>query len=399
MLVESPRDVIRLLDSLQRSEEGRPMAASAGSGDTAASGGAAVISEKPRVTTATAASADTQEAAAGSADKQEAIVGSAETQEATVGSADKPESTAGWKSTTKRGSTEKKTTIVGAPTLTTTRLGVGTRLHERLKQVLVHWNYGGGIWHAGRTAGPGPNLAETRAPGPNMGRIPVVQAAYKLHNPGLWARYAGYKRYLKEQLFPKLQRVRTAAANREANPGDHSTTTSSTTTTVPMWKVVPRCMFVEREGLADDLDSSLNEVFLVHGTRSATAAIGIAEGGLRMSYARGGVFGRAIYLAEDAGKSLGYTGNFMFVCRVALGRYKSQRLAGEDSAYAASLLEAKKRNGGDTDVGANVRDLSDLPLHEQYQSHVCEPPGGGHREFCLRVEEAIYPEYLLVLEE
>lgn len=59
------------------------------------------------------------------------------------------------------------------------------------------------------------------------------------------------------------------------------------------------------------LDTSLNEEYLFHGTKTANIR-GIMKKGFSLRYASNGLYGRALYLAESSEKSDQYAGMFIF---------------------------------------------------------------------------------------
>lgn len=140
--------------------------------------------------------------------------------------------------------------------------------------------------------------------------------------------------------------------------------------------------------LLAELDESLNEHYLFHGT-SPTATLGISEHGFwiaeKAGSNKGTMFGPGAYLAECSSKSDEYAtddgtgiyqGMFAFVfCRVACG--KMLRVE-----KAAPNMTAQKLKEADCDSVLGDRESS----------------VGTYREFVIFDEAQIYPEYVIVYE-
>jgi len=173
---------------------------------------------------------------------------------------------------------------------------------------------------------------------------------------------------------------------------------------------------LHREMPGPRTEARINEKFLLHGTKPDTV-IAILQGGLNERYS-GGLFGNAVYLAEDAEKIDQYVtsdrtydpsnelhkriykggGHFVpkvfycFVVRAVLGFPCKTK----DSI---TRLEDGGRVFG---VPGNTRVLGYIPGTKpantiQYHSLIAELGGklSRHREFMLFDGDLIYPEYLL----
>ena len=63
----------------------------------------------------------------------------------------------------------------------------------------------------------------------------------------------------------------------------------------------------DRHKLVDNLEPTINECYLFHGTKNGNLR-GVIEKGLDVKLAREGCFGKGIYFSEDAYKAHSYTG-------------------------------------------------------------------------------------------
>jgi len=140
-------------------------------------------------------------------------------------------------------------------------------------------------------------------------------------------------------------------------------------------------------GLDDELDADVNETYMFHGT-SAAGAKGITETGFHVRGKAGShaglMFGPGAYLAEMSSKADEYAsggdGEYedqccMLLCRAVLGElyYTTQP---DQTAIADALLS------GDYDAVLGDR----------------EAAVGTYREFVVRRQEVLYPEYIIVYE-
>jgi hypothetical protein len=133
----------------------------------------------------------------------------------------------------------------------------------------------------------------------------------------------------------------------------------------------------------ENLDESINEFFLWHGTSLASAETIAADffevtTGDARKVSHGIRFGVGAYFAEDLDKSLSYTKSrdalvrHVLLCRVCCGGiYHTDSLV-DPAAHQ------KARANGKTCVLAN-------------------PLGRGHREFVVLSETQVYPEYIIEL--
>lgn len=131
------------------------------------------------------------------------------------------------------------------------------------------------------------------------------------------------------------------------------------------------------------LDRNVNEVFLFHGT-SPVAADSISTGNFKLNFAgsnAGTLYGRGVYLAENASKSDEYTrpewgtGNrTLLVCRVTLGR-----------PYYTD------------EVSPSPRDCERKCLYDRFHAVLGDrrKARGTFREFVVFDEEQIYANYIL----
>jgi len=140
-------------------------------------------------------------------------------------------------------------------------------------------------------------------------------------------------------------------------------------------------------GLDDELDADVNETYMFHGT-SAAGAQGITETGFHVRGKAGShaglMFGPGAYLAEMSSKADEYAsggdGEYedqccMLLCRAVLGElyYTTQP---DQTAIADALLS------GEYDSVLGDR----------------EAAVGTYREFVVRRQEVLYPEYIIVYE-
>jgi len=193
---------------------------------------------------------------------------------------------------------------------------------------------------------------------------------------------------------------------------------------------------------AQELDSTLNEAFLLHGTRPVTIPK-IMHAGLNERVNQRGYFGSGTYLAEDAGKADQYTGLdrrfqsrgdladlhgllyysprdackprhagdvfYMFLCRAALG-YPIQSFDGEWSTCGQHRVRTQDRKF------RNTNELSPIPtsttgrtnhhslIIERYDESVSatvwKPRRAvqRYREFVFTHSDRTYPQYLLAVQ-
>ena len=165
-----------------------------------------------------------------------------------------------------------------------------------------------------------------------------LDRALKIENKPLWENY----KYEKEQMLtadlPTL-----AACGKRMPSGMH----------------VPRNLPAFPEHTA--LDERVNESWLVHGTASDEAAEGILRNNFAMSNARGELFGKGLHFAEDAGKSISYASDWIFVVRCLVGYFEPNSSTGRLQTGVRPLIqgteeavnERPKRNK-DGDNGGTV---------------------------------------------
>ncbi|CAD7925779.1 unnamed protein product [Amoebophrya sp. A25] len=309
-------------------------------------------------------------------------------------------------------------------------------LFGKLESLLSWYRYGHAPHQQSSTTIP-----NTFGAAPNEISMPVadvlgrerrqLRRAWLIENPLLWKRYVTRKGEMREE----LRRLRDEFGKTIGMGSAH----------------------VERD-LPGALDRGLNETWLLHGTQAhikkstkqlvscTNTLVGffkrrsicswgwssassknnvksILENGLLRSKARGGCFGSAIYLAENAAKSVHYAvGNgsgeaFLLVCRVLVGYY--QTVSSFDAAAGGQQMKDAVEVAGHTKpatmyayhrsaaesasslvqtASSSTRQLSGI----QYHSRVCDAGSSGgafigasHREFCIENEANIYPEYLL----
>lgn len=172
-----------------------------------------------------------------------------------------------------------------------------------------------------------------------------------------------------------------------------------------------------REMPGPRVDARINEKFLLHGTKPDTV-IAILQGGLNERYS-GGLFGNAVYLAEDAEKIDQYvTSDRTFDSRNELHRrlYRSGSTPFVPKVFYCFVVRAvlgfpcKTKDGtarlddggkvfgipGNTRVLGYIPDT--VPANTiQFHSLIAELGGklSRHREFMVFDGDRIYPEYLL----
>merc|ERR1712039_905514 len=130
-----------------------------------------------------------------------------------------------------------------------------------------------------------------------------------------------------------------------------------------------------------ELDDSINEVWLFHGT-SALGAEGITSTDFRLDLAGSGagtLYGRGIYLAEACTKSDEYAGDdsvaqrYLLLCRAQLGK-----ILYIDKEVDPVLLE---RSCLDGDSHSVIGDRAKMK--------------GTYREFIVFDNDQVYPNYIL----
>jgi len=137
------------------------------------------------------------------------------------------------------------------------------------------------------------------------------------------------------------------------------------------------------EDFAQPLMAEVNEVFLFHGT-SAAAADAIATGNFKVNLAgsnAGTLYGRGVYMAENATKSDEYTRErpgdqlrYLLLCRTLLGR-----------AYYSDTKETDPRQCEE----ACLRGKFHSVLGDRRKCR------GTFREFVVFDEDQVYPNYIL----
>lgn len=131
-----------------------------------------------------------------------------------------------------------------------------------------------------------------------------------------------------------------------------------------------------------ELDSSINECWLYHGTK-AEAAVAITTTDFKLSYVgtrAGTLYGNGIYLAEACTKSDEYTADDgtglrpLILCRCTLGKLK----------YT-------------DEPNPNTKELENACASWQYHSVLGdrEKSRGTYREFIVYKEDQVYPAYVL----
>lgn len=136
------------------------------------------------------------------------------------------------------------------------------------------------------------------------------------------------------------------------------------------------------EDFAEPLMAEVNEVFLFHGT-TATAADSIATGNFAINLAgsnAGTLYGRGVYMAENASKSDEYTRprlddtRYLLLCRTLLGR-----------VWYADAVET------------DPRQCEEVCLRGKYDSILGDRKKcrGTFREFIIFDEEQVYPNYIM----
>eukprot|EP00397_Hematodinium_sp_SG-2012_P001881 GEMP01001886.1.p1 GENE.GEMP01001886.1~~GEMP01001886.1.p1 ORF type:complete len:1368 (-),score=321.68 GEMP01001886.1:945-5048(-) len=179
-------------------------------------------------------------------------------------------------------------------------------------------------------------------------------------------------------------------------------------------------------GLEAELDSSFNEVYLLHGT-SPSSVLPILSEGVNERFTSVALFGRGTYFAEDAAKCdqyvVGYDGStpdlqrllfdgpffhpgekvyFFFVCRVSLGyfvRCRCTRTVTNGVAYK-NIVNLDAPDEAVFSPNTDERELSYIPgVHPPllYQSLIAEKGGAlfRFREFVTFHSARIYPEYVI----
>jgi len=217
--------------------------------------------------------------------------------------------------------------------------------------------------------------------------------AWRLQHQGLWGKYA-----MERENFRKWEAVTLKTQGLEL-PN-------------PRLKQAFQDMAAK---LPADLDSSINEVYLSHGSKPESV-LAILTGGLNERFS-GGLFGNGTYLAEDVAKNdqyctydeelgahpelhkmlfddLGITHPgkllYVFVCRVVLGHFVRTKNGSTDMDDEASrsIWSSQKREL------ATIRGSSPPLLHHALLAEV-----GGKiarfREFIVFHGARIYPEYLV----
>merc|ERR1712187_835499 len=164
-------------------------------------------------------------------------------------------------------------------------------------------------------------------------------------------------------------------------------------------------------GLPGDLDHSVNELYLSHGTKP-DVVLSVISGGLNERFS-GGIFGQGTYFAEDLGKNDQYVtadsaygahrdlhnelyeharhpGNvfYVFLCRVTLGHFCKTK-------DGATIMDS-----GENIWSSAQRELSYIPRvtpPEPFHGLLAEVGGRiqRYREFITFHGDRIYPEYLV----
>lgn len=216
--------------------------------------------------------------------------------------------------------------------------------------------------------------------------------AWRVQHLGLWGKYAMERENLKKFELPSLE---------------------SSGIQVPQIDLRPKFVDMARK-LPAELDTSINEVYLSHGTRPESL-LAILSGGLNERFS-GGLFGNGTYLAEDPAKNDQYCtydkryqdhpelhallydepgichdGDvlYVFFCRAILGCYiRTQDGSSDLDTPSASIWSSAKRELA-TVEGASP------PVH--HHALVVETGGkvARHREFILFHGDRVYPEYLV----
>jgi hypothetical protein len=261
---------------------------------------------------------------------------------------------------------------------------------------------------------------DQRLPGRHSGFR--VGAAWRIENPELFAKYAAEK--------ARLKSARRALSSVGVPPNRVSLRDS--------FKQATQC-------LPGQLDTDINEEYLLHGTKPETVH-SILSGGMNERFS-GGLFGHGTYFSEDIAKNdqyvtvdrklgdhqdlhrelYGYTGSaasvfsllglaaqqdggtgvphpgdvhYVFVSRVALGHF-CRTQDGE------TLLDAPRQRSWFTPAGrrpsiwsSQKRELAAIPTSsppEHYHGLVAELGGvvKRHREFITFHGDRTYPEYLI----
>lgn len=217
-----------------------------------------------------------------------------------------------------------------------------------------------------------------------------LSRAWRIENHKLWARYAVERRTMADEIRNRTIRL-------------------------PRLKLRPEFASAI-DKLPGALMSEVNETRLLHGTAPEVVLTMLSNGpNERFS---GGLFGHGTYLAEDAGKNDQYvtsdkaagqvqdlhrrlypegvathpgTVYYLFLCRVALGRYVETKQGGEEA------LSVDEKPVYATTARRELGYIPGLdpPLH--YHSLLAELGGQiqRYREFVVFHDVRIYPEYLL----
>jgi hypothetical protein len=144
----------------------------------------------------------------------------------------------------------------------------------------------------------------------------------------------------------------------------------------------------ELADLEPELDSSINETLMFHGT-SPSAAAAITKEGFKLSYAgenAGSMYGKGLYFAECSSKSDEYAGAdntgmykglyCLLICRVVLGEQLVMAVGG--AASHNMITEALNSQLYDSVMGDRLAAV------------------GTYREFVVYEDKLVYPEYLVI---
>lgn len=211
--------------------------------------------------------------------------------------------------------------------------------------------------------------------------------AWRIENPGIWAKYAAERERLKSAVaaLPRGQRTPKAKL-REV-----------------FWKALGH--------MSNGLDADVNELYLMHGTKP-DILMSVVSGGLNERFS-GGNFGHGTYFAEDLGKNDQYVTEdakygdhkelhkelytnvrhpgkvyYVFLCRVAFGHYVTTKDARTIDGSGANLWSSAQRE---------LAYIPGVSPPEPFHGLLAETGGAiqRYREFITFHGDRIYPEYLL----
>eukprot|EP00397_Hematodinium_sp_SG-2012_P006323 GEMP01006352.1.p1 GENE.GEMP01006352.1~~GEMP01006352.1.p1 ORF type:complete len:531 (+),score=114.04 GEMP01006352.1:1742-3334(+) len=203
--------------------------------------------------------------------------------------------------------------------------------------------------------------------------------AWRLEHPGLWAKYAAELHNLKTIEFPDLR-----------------------THKIPILKVKLRTKFYDAyKALPQALDTDVNEVMLLHGTKPDTV-LKILSGGMNERFS-GGIFGNGIYFAEDVAKNDQYVTvdtRFNDTSDLHVKLFEKTKMKHPGMIFYVFLCRVQLGVPQITRRGCSgVRELEPIPAQCVHVHHSLLAEIGDaivrYREFIQFHGSRVYPEYLI----